>query len=617
MRALRHFRFAILDLRLKSKIKNLKSKIRMLYAIIPLLVLVNNPSFAQGGASKSEYELGLSARDFMVRKYSKVGDEAILNRVQGIWRKVTRVADQRSGVRYRIDVLDTDTVGAWAYPGGFILLTRGLIDIATTDDELAFVIAHELGHQARGHVDKPMEPELEEKYRDIIVEHGIDGQGFVNEFVSEVTKRKEIEADHYGVLYTSLAGYSVSAAFSTLDKVITSDKTKTHPSKEVRQQRLQERLEEIISKLEVFETGVIFYNIEKYGYAESAFLNFLSVYPSREVYNNLAVTFHQEALIYYTPKRNIPTKKTMQIDLETRAKRIDVTARDIWSKTKEDFEQALNEAIETYKRAIKQDPDYAISYNNLGCAYDDLGEFDFAVVWLKKAIKMQNDYKEAHNNLGVAYIHLGEFDEAIAGLKEAIQLDVSYADAYFNLAMAYEALGQAGETVAENLTLFLEHNLDKRSNLVEIAREKLGLETTVSAANSSPTGLRRKISRRTLEEKLGPPARSVDVIPTEGIRVHLYPDKGTRLITSGSRGSTAFSALDKVICIIADSQLAGPTPEGIWVDDTKEQLMATHGEPQKITEMAGLLHYLYADKGSLFSLRDQKVSSWIVWFETR
>jgi hypothetical protein len=121
------------------------------------------------------------------------------------------------------------------------------------------------------------------------------------------------------------------------------------------------------------------------------------------------------------------------------------------------------------------------------------------------------------------------------------------------------------------------------------------------------------------------------VIPTEGIRVHLYPDKGTRLITSGSRGSTAFSALDKVICIIADSQLAGPTPEGIWVDDTKEQLMATHGEPQKITEilidthgepqkiteMAGLLYYLYADKGSLFSLRDEKVDSWIVWFETR
>ena len=587
-------------------------QILLITAVISLFVLVSISNFVQGGSSKSEYELGFSATNFMMRKYSKVQDREILNRVRSIWKKVVRVVDQRSGVRYKVDVLDTDNVGAWAYPGGFILLTKGLVDMAETDDELAYVIAHELGHQARGHVDKPMEPELEKKYQDIIVQQGIDGRGFVEEFVSEITKQKEIEADHYGVLYASLAGYDVSAAFSILDKVITSDKTKKHPSKEARQQKLQERLEGIINKLEVFEAGVVFYNIGKYSYAESAFLSFLSIYPSREVYNNLGATFHQKALVYYTPERDVPTKKTIQIDLETRAKKIKAQARALWDDTQENFEQALNEAIETYERAVKQDPDYAISHNNLGCAYDDLGEFDLAEVWFKKAIRVQNDYKEAYNNLGVAYIHLEDFEEAITSIEKAIQLDASYADAYFNLAMAYEGLGGSEEMVTENLRSFLKNNLDKRSDLVEIANERLGIQAQVGAAGDGSTNqgvnLHRQIQRLDLERQFGPSTRSVDVIPAEKVKIHLYPDNGARLITHGTR--------EIVICAIADDRLAGLTPEGIGVGDTKEQLMATYGEPQKITEMGGFLHYAYPDRGMLFSLRDEVVDSWTMCFET-
>ena len=75
------------------------------------------------------------------------------------------------------------------------------------------------------------------------------------------------------------------------------------------------------------------------------------------------------------------------------------------------------------------------------------------------------------------------------------------------------------------------------------------------------------------------------------------------------------SGLDTVICIIANSQSAGPTPENIRVGDAKELLIAAYGEPDKITEMSGLLHYLYPEKGTLFSLRDQSVTAWTLWFD--
>ncbi|MFC1712267.1 M48 family metalloprotease [Candidatus Poribacteria bacterium] len=585
---------------------------------VALFLTLAGSVFAQEKSFKSEYELGFSARNFMVRKYSMVEGELVTRRVQSVWKRVVRVVEKRMGVRYRIDVLDTDSIGAWAYPGGFILLTKGLINMAETDDALAFIIAHELGHQARGHVDRPMEAELEEKYKGIIADREIDGRGFVDEFVSEVTKQKEIEADQFGVLYTSLAGYDVSAAFSILDKVIVSDKTKTHPGKEIRQQKIQKRLAAIVDKLEVFDAGVIFYNTEQYSYAEGAFQNFLSVYPSREVYNNLAATYHQEALTYYNPERDIPTKKSIQIDMDSRAKQIQAGARDALVESEEEFQQAMDEALQAYERGIKQDPEYAISYNNQGCAYDDIGEFDLAVARLRKAVRLRDDYKEAYNNLGVAYIHLEEFQQAVTSLKKAIQLDAGYADAYFNLAMVYGALGESSENISENLILFLKNNSDKRSSLVGIAREKLGMQSQADIGNSHPTGRRDKIKRKTVEEILGPPARSVDVIPAgrETIKVHLYPDKETKLITIGRGGSVSVPGLDTVLCIIASGRLAGSTPEDIQVGDSKEQLLAIYGEPERITEMKGLLHYLYPEKGLLFSLRDRIVYSWVLWFNT-
>jgi len=47
---------------------------------------------------------------------------------------------------YRVAILDSDEINAFATPGGHIFLTRGLIDVATSEDTLAAVIAHEIAH---------------------------------------------------------------------------------------------------------------------------------------------------------------------------------------------------------------------------------------------------------------------------------------------------------------------------------------------------------------------------------------------------------------------------------------------------------------------------------------
>ena len=52
---------------------------------------------------------------------------------------------------YHFLVLDSDEINAFAAPGGLILVTRGLLQCCETEDELAAVLAHEIGHVEKAH----------------------------------------------------------------------------------------------------------------------------------------------------------------------------------------------------------------------------------------------------------------------------------------------------------------------------------------------------------------------------------------------------------------------------------------------------------------------------------
>jgi predicted Zn-dependent protease len=53
-------------------------------------------------------------------------------------------------------VEDKETVNAWTHSGGYIYVTRGLMEFTKSTDELAFVIAHELAHHENRHCDKTL-----------------------------------------------------------------------------------------------------------------------------------------------------------------------------------------------------------------------------------------------------------------------------------------------------------------------------------------------------------------------------------------------------------------------------------------------------------------------------
>jgi len=79
-----------------------------------------------------------------------LNDRATLNYVNQIGQQLAAIADPR-GIQYHFYVVNSDVVNAFALPGGYVYVNRGLIERADNVSEFAGVLAHEIGHVAERH----------------------------------------------------------------------------------------------------------------------------------------------------------------------------------------------------------------------------------------------------------------------------------------------------------------------------------------------------------------------------------------------------------------------------------------------------------------------------------
>ena len=105
--------------------------------------------------------------------------------------------------------------------------------------------------------------------------------------------------------------------------------------------------------------------------------------------------------------------------------------------------------IESYKQAIKIRPDYAKVYINLGVSYEDLGRYEDAVETYKQVIRIKPYYADAYVNLGVTYYKLGRYQDAVEPYKQAIRIKPDFALAHYNLGVDYLVIGDKGAAVEE------------------------------------------------------------------------------------------------------------------------------------------------------------------------
>jgi tetratricopeptide (TPR) repeat protein len=108
----------------------------------------------------------------------------------------------------------------------------------------------------------------------------------------------------------------------------------------------------------------------------------------------------------------------------------------------------LDEAIASYREALRLDPGNANAHNNLGNAFQNKGLLDNAIASCREAIRINPRYANAHNNLGIALQDKGLLDDAIASCREAIRINPMYANAHNNLGIALKAKGLLDDAIA-------------------------------------------------------------------------------------------------------------------------------------------------------------------------
>jgi len=129
------------------------------------------------------------------------------------------------------------------------------------------------------------------------------------------------------------------------------------------------------------------------------------------------------------------------------------------------------EAIESYKQALRIDPDLADAHYNLGNAYHGSGKYEEKIESYKQAIRINPDFKEAHYNLGNAYVRSGKYEEAIESYKQALRIDPDYAKAHYNLGIAYHDSGKYQEPSYKKLSV---SQVQSMANMSIREKEKMG-----------------------------------------------------------------------------------------------------------------------------------------------
>lgn len=158
-------------------------------------------------------------------------DSALTNYVQSIGYKLVDCIDENP-FEFQFAIVDDGMPNAFALPGGYIYVTRGILSLAETEDELACVIGHEITHVLSRHSVKQMRKSILPSLLEV---PGALIGGLVNEelgslinapihtgnilLMAKHSRKHEYEADSKGIELAARAGYNPDAMADILERL--------------------------------------------------------------------------------------------------------------------------------------------------------------------------------------------------------------------------------------------------------------------------------------------------------------------------------------------------------------------------------------------------------------
>ncbi len=129
-------------------------------------------------------------------------------------------AHARRRLNYRFHLIgDASLINAFALPGGHVFIGQGLLNQMTSEDELAFVLGHELEHIDHYHAVERVQIEAKLKSVDLDVVAAI-AEIPMSLWLAGYSKDQEFEADREGLRIAVATGYSPQGAVNMTERLI-------------------------------------------------------------------------------------------------------------------------------------------------------------------------------------------------------------------------------------------------------------------------------------------------------------------------------------------------------------------------------------------------------------
>lgn len=207
---------------------------------------------------QQEMEMGL-ASFAQVKEQERVSRDPTYNaQVERLGRRIAAaVGRELPNAQWEFVVFESDQVNAFALPGGKVGVYTGLLKLASSDDEVACVVGHEIAHVTSRHGGERVSQQMaagvlgavgavaldDNKYRDFILAgYGLGATGTILAY----SRSHESEADAIGLRFAAGAGYDPRAAVTFWQKMAAKNAGKeplkwlsTHPPSAERIANLQ------------------------------------------------------------------------------------------------------------------------------------------------------------------------------------------------------------------------------------------------------------------------------------------------------------------------------------------------------------------------------------------
>jgi predicted Zn-dependent protease len=358
-----------------------------------------------------EEEVALGAQAYTPAVQQQGGfyrDKALEDYVQGVGMRISRVS-HRPNLAYRYRVLNSSVPNAFALPGGYIVINRGLLVNLSSEAELAAVLGHETGHVTAKHSLAGYQRAMAANLLLAGVSVAAGGKAGVMQ-LSSVTaslvengfsREQEREADWLGIDYIVKAGYNPEGAIKL-------------------QEYFYQQLEG--GKNPLFLEGLFRTHPFSKERLDNARALIAQRYPG---------TVRDPS---YTFNETIFLQKTARLREVQKAYDISDKGDGLLK------EKRYPEALEKYREAISRDPSQAPFHSSAGRVHLIQNDYGAADGSFRKAIQLDDEFFEPHFLMGVLRYQEKNYRGAIPELSRSMDLlPTKQAAAY--LSKSYEAIG--------------------------------------------------------------------------------------------------------------------------------------------------------------------------------